>query len=144
MGRHRAKRTAEVSAVDLTPMIDVVFQLIIFFVVTANLQQESVLKHIVLPMAPHSKKHEKHPSQITLQVDARGRFYVGKSSPLRLSRIRGLLRNAVRIAGNHHIPVLIRGDGDARHKGVRKLMDVCAGEGLYRLSFATMQQRGDD
>ena len=52
MGKAKKERIAAGCAVDLTPMIDVVFQLIIFFIVTMQAQKEEN-KDIILEPAPY-------------------------------------------------------------------------------------------
>ena len=137
----RARRAPAESKVDLTPMIDVVFQLIIFFVVTVNLEQESILKEIKLPIARYSRDQRKHPGQITIQVSSKGYFYIGAGSKYTKNQLRKVMRNAVR-RSSAEIPVLIRGDARASHKAIRTAMDACAAEGLYRIRFATTKKQG--
>ena len=64
-------RSEEVMTGKLTAMIDIVFQLIIFFVCTTNLQDSSVNVEIALPLAPHGVVQvEKDPREINIDVDA--------------------------------------------------------------------------
>ena len=140
----RRQRKHEESAVDLTPMIDVVFQLIIFFVVTVNLDQQSVLEEIDLPDAKYSREEKrKDPRQVTIQVDKKGNYYIG-ASKLTLRELNGVLRNTVRTAGVGNVPVLIRGDVGAAHKNVRRVMDICAAAGLYKIKFAGLKQEAEE
>ena len=135
----KAKKQIE-AEINMTPMIDVVFQLIIFFIVTVNLDQESILEQIELPDAPHSIEIiRKDPRQVTIQVDSRGRYYIGSGAPYSLRELNIVLRNTVK-RGGLHIPILIRGDERTTHKYIRRAMDVCAREGLYRIKFAAMKQ----
>jgi len=134
------KRKKQIEAeINMTPMIDVVFQLIIFFIVTTNLDQESILEAITLPVAPYSREvQRKDPRQITVQVDRRGRYYIG-SAPYDLRGLNMVLKNTVRRSGAN-IPILIRGDVNTTHKYIRRAMDACARVGLYRIKFAAMKQ----
>lgn len=139
MSRHR-KKFGEDAQVDLTPMIDVVFQLIIFFVVTVNLDQQSLLESITLPTAKDSREEpRKDPRQITIQVDAKGSYYIG-SSPLTLRVLQKTLKHAVRNAGTTEIPILIRGDMHSTHKYIRRVMDSCSSVGLYKIRFAALKR----
>ena len=64
-----------VSAPDLTPMLDVVFILLIFFVITASFIQEQTLQ---LESAPtHSSNDSQQKSALEVIVDERNRVYVG-------------------------------------------------------------------
>ena len=130
----RARRTAFGMSVNLTPMIDVVFQLIIFFVVTANLTQESVMKHIVLPTADHAQRDTTVAT--TVQVDADGRYYVGRTR-YSLSELRTLLGRIARVRGPRNVSVVIRGDANAAHRGVKDVMNACSAQDIRQIRIAT-------
>jgi biopolymer transport protein ExbD len=126
--------------IDMTPMIDVVFQLIIFFMVTVNAEQESYLKDLVLQRSPNAEERKRgEPREITIQVDKQGRYYVG-SLRFQLSQIDNFLRNAARQVGASNIPILIRGDRESQHKAIRQVMDVCSKNGIYKIRFAGMKR----
>lgn len=139
----RKKVSQEEASCDLTPMIDVVFQLIIFFIVTANLDQQSIKEDIILPDAPNAiRQKKKHPNQITVQVDGSGDVFIGGGPPFTIRELKQTLRSAVNTAGADNIPVLIRGDKTTRHRAIRKVMDACAEVGIYKIRFAGMQIEG--
>jgi len=130
---------AEVS-MDMTPMIDVVFQLMIFFLVTINMDQEQLLKDLVLPPSYYSKEQKtKDPFQLTIQVSEDGKYYLG-NQPVNIQRLRVVLQDAVRRVGAPNLPVLIRGDKDARHKAIRDVMDSCSELGIYKIRFAGLKR----
>ncbi len=143
MSRKKRRISKEEAAVDLTPMIDVVFQLIIFFVVTVNLDQKAVMESIRLPPSKNSREEpKKDPRQVTIQVDEKGGFFIG-SSRLPLRQLKIVLRNTYKTAGKD-VPMLIRGDERAPHKHIRKAMDACAGAGFYKIKFAGMKRAAED
>ncbi len=117
----------------MTAMIDIVFQLIIFFVFTLDLEREKFDKDILIPEAKHAKEiTEYEPATIYPQVMANGTIKVG-SAAVDLPTFRNLIRLAVQRYGQE-IPVLIYGAAEARHHQIKKVMDVCSEEGLYRIS----------
>ena len=63
-------------AVDMSPMIDMVFLLLIFFIVTANLVVVKMDKRVEVPVAEHSSPQEKKTGRIVINVYGDG---VGKS-----------------------------------------------------------------
>ena len=64
---------------NLTAMIDVVFQLIIFFVCTVNMQEKAIDERIALAMAPHGKAVEKkNPLEVNIDVDSKGRISIAR------------------------------------------------------------------
>lgn len=127
------------TAMDMTPMIDMVFQLMIFFLVTIKMDQDQINQDIKLAMAPNGPAiEEKDPRTITIEVDRRGKISIGG---VRMSdkHLYGILRNAVNQQG-YGIPVLVRGDSKTRHEDVRAVMDVCSSVGLWRIRFAAVKQ----
>ncbi len=134
------KRKAPPDAVNLTPMIDIVFQMIIFFVFTLDLEREKFDKDIEVPDAKHAKEiKEFEPATIYPQVLANGNIKIG-SAAVDISTFRMLIRDAVKRYGQE-IPVLIYGAGEARHHQIKRVMDVCSEEGLYRISVIGVIER---
>ncbi len=124
----------------MTPMIDVVFQLIIFFVVTADMQQKSIDESIKLAMAPHAKAVEqKDPREVVIEVDGKGRLSIARvyMSPEYLFTI---MRKTVADHGQS-VPVVIRGDGLTRHESIRAAMDACTRAGLWKVKFAAVKEK---
>ena len=143
MPSKKKSKTGEDCVVNLTPMIDVVFQLIIFFVVTVNLDQEQMNQSIKLPDSKYSREEkEKDPRQITIQVDSDGRVFIGKA-PYSIKGLRIVLKNTVRMFGADNVPILIRGDKQSKHAHIRKVMDLCAGLGMYKIKFAGLKQEAE-
>jgi biopolymer transport protein ExbD len=134
-------RQEEVMTGKLTAMIDVVFQLIIFFVCTTNLQDSSVNVEITLPLAPHGLVvTEKDPREINIDVDAKGQISI-VHTPMSQSLLLGILNKAVGEQGDG-VPVVIRADGDSEHLAVRKVLDACTTAGLRKIQFAALKERG--
>jgi biopolymer transport protein ExbD len=124
--------------VDMTPMIDVVFQLIIFFIVTIKLDQD-VNEDIILEDAKHGPAIEKEdPRTMVVEVDRRGWISIhgAQLSPRKFLNIM-----KARYARHGQFPVLIRGDLRARHKDIRAVMDICTSVGIWKISFAAVKEK---
>lgn len=135
------KKPREEGGVNMTPMIDVVFQLIIFFVCTVELERQAINESIRLSMAPHGPAIEqKDPREVVVEVDAEGRISVARQN-MSEAFLRNLLRNVVASHGQT-TPVLIRAAGGAKHEDVRKVMDAAAYAGLWKVSFAAVKEVG--
>jgi len=133
------KKPREEGGVNMTPMIDVVFQLIIFFVCTAALEQQSIDESIRLSMSPHGPAVEtKDPREVVIEIDDRGRISIARSY-MNDAFLRNLLRNVV-ISHGQTTPVIIRAAGGSRHEDVRKVMDACSYAGLWKVSFAATKE----
>ncbi len=136
-----ARRSTEEVGVNMTPMIDIVFQLIIFFVVTTALDQQSFNERIQLAFSPHGPAIEKRdPRTVTIEVDEKGRLYIGHNR-LTEDSLRNLLRSAVAY-GADTTPVQIRGDRRVRHESIRRVMEACGEAGLWRVSFVATKEKG--
>lgn len=126
---------------NLTAMIDVVFQLIIFFVCTINLQDASVDTKIKLALAPHGKPvTTKDPRTIYVAMDASGRATIA-GTPVTAGILHNVLKKAIGAYGQD-VPVVIRADGRARHDKVQVVMDTCAAAGIWRIKIAALKEKG--
>lgn len=120
--------------VDMTPMIDVVFQLIIFFVVTIQLDKEAINEKITLAWAKDGPKIEaKDPRTVTVGVDKAGRVYIGKSQ-LTPRILTSILRNA-----GSETPVHVRADEHTEHRHVQRAVDACVRAGIWRVTFVALK-----
>lgn len=121
--------------ISLTSLIDVVFTLIIFFVVTTTFDEQSALR-LSLPEASAPATMEPE-AALVVTVDADGRYFVGEDEVLR--RDADSLRQAIaRVAGEDRSrPVVLRADASARHQDVVRAMDVLGQLGFSRVSIAT-------
>jgi len=129
------KKIREEGGVNMTPMIDVVFQLIIFFVCTAQLERQAIDESIRLAMSPNGPLVEaKDPREVVVEIDSKGRISIARSYMSEMF-LKNLLRNVVQSHGQT-TPVIIRAAGDTKHEDVRKVMDACAYAGLWKVSFA--------
>lgn len=138
------RRTLNAGSVNMTPMIDVVFQMIIFFVCTAKLEQETISEFIRLADAPHAPKvsEERDPRTITVEVDEKGRLYIARTF-LSPARLRKVLTKTVQEYGpaGADIPVVIRADLRSTHAQVRRALDACTASGLSRIRFSAVKER---
>ncbi len=126
---------------NLTAMIDVVFQLIIFFVCTTNMQDKAVDDRIRLAMAPHGKAVQtKNPLEINVDVDAKGRISIARTMMSEATLI-NILTKVVADYGQQ-VPVIIRGDSNTKHEDIKRVMDACVRARLWKVKFAALKERG--
>jgi biopolymer transport protein ExbD len=144
MGRKKGTRSGSADeGMNMTPMIDVVFQMIIFFVTTAQLDQEAFDAKIRLAMSPHGPAVEKKdPRTVTVEMDGKGRVKIAHTY-VSIPALKGILKKAVRQYGQT-TPVVIRGDGATKHEDIKKAMDACAAAGLWKVKFAALKERAED
>ena len=133
--RHKRKR-GEDGDLDMTPMIDVVFQLIIFFIVTIKLE-ENVDPDIELAEARQSPTWKGHPQTLVIEVNRLGWIRIG-GAQLTPEHLYALMRNRYNRMGT--FPVMIRADHRTPHSEVRKVMDVATAAGLWQIDFAALKR----
>lgn len=129
-----ARRRVEEPQLNLTSLIDVVFLLLIFFMLTTTFVRNPGLK-ITLPQAGEQRSVSAD-DQVEVVVDAMDRIYIAgnvvaaNAQPLRVALQR-------RANGNYQQPLLIRADGRASHQAVVRVMDAAAALGFSRVDIAT-------
>jgi len=124
-------------AINLTPLIDVVFLLLIFFMVSTTFTRETQLT-IDLPEAQGQPK-ETVEEQIEILVDESGSYRVNGEA-LVDNRMRTLQAAIYKIsAGDTTRPMTISADADAAHQYVVQAMDAAGQMGFVHLSITTRQ-----
>ena len=132
------KKRSEGCETDMTPMIDVVFQLIIFFIVTLKMD-EAKNEDIQLEMGPHGPPiKEQHHTTIIVEVDRRGWISM-HGAKMSKSHFRKFMINRFKKHGE--FPVIIRADKRTRHKDIKDVMDLCTEAGLWRLNFMAIKEK---
>ena len=143
------KRKLEPAEMNMTPMIDVVFQMIIFFVVTLKMTKNEN-PDIDLENGKNGEviTADNMPVQtLTIEVARRhpifaphGRISINNAT-CSLSQLDGILKGRYQKFGS--FPVLIRADKDAIHEDVRKVMDRCTANGVWKVGFVAVQDPKD-
>jgi biopolymer transport protein ExbD len=136
VARERKSRTSTAAVqLEMTPMIDVVFQLLIFFIVT--LKQEDILSHLdVSRPAPDPNVRPEQQVQDLLNITVYNDGFVLKGRRVSLQE---LDRQMTRLASySKKISVIIRCTSDSPHSFLVQLLDVCAKAGLQNISVFSM------
>lgn len=132
-----AKKHREDAQLDMTPMIDVVFQLIIFFIVTIKMDDQ-MNEDIVLEDSKHGPiLEEVDPKTVIIEIDKRG-WVTMHGAPVKIKVLYTMLRNKYGKYGA--FPILIRADYRTKHKDIKTVMDTCTQVGLWRINFAAVQE----
>jgi biopolymer transport protein ExbD len=132
--RRRARPDA---SIELTPLIDVVFLLLIFFMVSTTFIRETELQ-VDLPEAA-GQPQERDPVVIEVVVSADGQYAVN-DRVLVNAQLETLLRALLEAAdGDFSRRLYITADGNASHQSVVRVMDAAGQLGLTRLSITTRE-----
>ena len=132
----------EVLDVNITPLIDVVFLLLIFFMVSTTFKHESEIT-INLPESS-SVSPPKDDNIIEIAIDSKGTYYIDKRQVVN-TELKTVMRALEKIAGDRKTPViLISADAQTPHQSVIVAMDAARKLGFVNLSIATKQSKSTE
>lgn len=135
-------RRAEPPRVDITPLIDVVFLMLIFFMVSTTFDKETQLK-VDLPQAQNTETSENPPEKIEITIDASGQYYVNERELVKHDAAT-LRRTLSKIAdGRSDLSIVVAGDRNAPLQSMMTVLDVAAQLGMAQLSFVARQAEAD-
>ena len=124
-------------SINITPLIDVVFLLLIFFMITTTFNRENRLQ-LTLPKT-QVELMKSQPAQIEIVVAKDGKYTVNGRGLLdrRAETLRQVLE--LESQGDLNIPILLIADAEATHQSVITVMDTVGQSGFFRLNIATQR-----
>jgi len=131
------KRSSAANNLSLTPLIDVVFLLLIFFLVTSKFEDEERRLDIVLPAASSATPMTRKPREIVIDVDSSGKVYL-RGQEMGLEELERLLTAAV-VDNPTSQSAIIRADGTTAFQPVVSVMDICNRTGIVDYSVTTRE-----
>jgi biopolymer transport protein ExbD len=136
----RPDRSDERVDINLTPLIDVVFLLLIFFMVSTTFDRHAKLK-VELPEASATKQQQQQEEPIVLAIDAKGNYFINDRQLVNttLDTLKIALRKTV--ADKKDVSLVLRADAKTPHQSVVRAMDAASQLGLTRLSIATIESK---
>jgi biopolymer transport protein ExbD len=130
-----ARKKQEDPKAEMTPMIDVVFQLMIFFIVT--IKQEDIFSKLNANRpAPNQNLSDsvENDTQINIQIGPRGFVFNGRGVT-----INELRRNLAKLAKTStKATVLVRCELDSPHMYLVQALDACAEQDMHNISIFSM------
>jgi biopolymer transport protein ExbD len=126
------------SSLSLTSLIDVVFLLLVFFLVASRFAQEDYELDVVLPAASEAQPLIAEPKELFVNIDQQGDYYVDGRVVTR-DEVEQILRQAV--ASNPvNQSVVIRADKRVQFDHVVTVMNLCNRTGVRDYSVTTQQE----
>jgi biopolymer transport protein ExbD len=134
MAKRSRRNKGDNVALEMTPMIDVVFQLLIFFIVT--LKQEDILSNLeALRPAPDSRPTaEENEDPLQILIGKEGLSFNG--ALVNEAQLEKNLQNIYK--RNKEAMILIKSSGDAPHMFLVSALDVCSKVGLTKISIFSL------
>jgi biopolymer transport protein ExbD len=131
------RQNKETVEVNLTPLIDVVFLLLIFFMVSTTFTKENHLS-IDLPEAS-AEQQPVATNRLEIIITASGNYSINDKSLIN-NQLDTLKRGLVKAAeGEKNLPVTITADANTPHQAVVRAMDAAGQTGFVNLSITTRQ-----
>jgi biopolymer transport protein ExbD len=136
-------RTNEEPDISLTSLIDVVFLLLIFFMVSTTFDRQAALK-VDLPEASTVVPATQEPDKLELVIDESGRMYLNDRALV--NNDEETIRAAfIEASGRkNNLPLILRADRNTPHHFVVTVMDVAAQLGFSNLSIAAERTDGSE
>ena len=132
--RNRQEKKTEVP---ISSMIDIIFLLIIFFVVTASIDKELEDEMVELAKAPFGKPISKDPRRFVINIHKNGDVNVAGRN-VSMGTLSDLLSNAAFTYGED-LPIVIRGDKNVYHGHIRNVMESVQRIKLYKVKFKALK-----
>jgi biopolymer transport protein ExbD len=113
--------------IDFIPMVDVLFNLVVFFLLATTIKQAEREMQIALPVARSGAPISAMMREIVVNVDAEGRMIVG-GRPIASEDLRTIVSESV--AANPEQKVTVRGDRTTAYANIVAVLDICKGSGI--------------
>ncbi len=122
----------------MTPMIDMVFLLLVFFMTVSTLAQADKRKKLDLPESASSKVPENLNHRGTISLDAEGQIFL-RSQPKTLDQMQASIKES--LALNPDLRIHLRADQATPYEAIKKVLRACAEAGAYEVIYAAYQMR---
>ena len=136
-----ARKPQDNPQLDMTPMIDVVFELIIFFVVTIKQEDLFTKLNCNRPAPSTGPSKEEDSPNVTIEI---GRRYDGSPQGVILYNKREVKRTELDAAlrdiarTSTKTPVIVKCTGDSPHKALVDVLDICYHNNLFSVSVFSL------
>lgn len=135
------KEEYEEPEINLTSLIDVVFLLLIFFMVSTTFERQALLR-LDLPEASTAET-ESVPEIVEFVVTDDGRLFVDDEELVDQRQATVQAAIAQRFGENPEAVLVIRADAEAPHRLVVRVLDSAAAEGIRRVSIAAVESESE-
>lgn len=134
------KKGTALSSLSMTPLIDIVFLLLIFFLVTTRFSEEDHELEVMLPTASEAKPLVVKPKEIFINIDSKGKYFVG-SKQFELTDMEAMLAEAD-VNNPTGQTVIIRADKRVEWERVVAAINACQRAGIPDVRPTTSGEGG--
>ena len=129
-------RQPQPAGMQLAPMIDIVFLLLIFFIVTWQFTRSETELNVSVPTAEEGSELNRPKGEIIINILKEGAIKV-EGNAVDLPQLHDKLAAIAKQFENQ--PVRIRGDGEVAYQRIVEVIDTCQKAGIWNISFATQR-----
>ncbi len=122
----------------MTPMIDMVFLLLVFFMTVSTLAQADHSLPVELPESSQSDVPDDLSNRGTISLDAAGQIHLG-TRPVSLETMQAEIKNSLESKPDLRLDV--RADRQTPYSAIKRVLKACAEVGAYEVIYATYQSR---
>jgi len=130
------KGQTQPAAFQIAPMIDIVFLLLIFFIVTWQFSKAELDLKVSVPASTEGKDKQRPLGEIIVNVRSNGEVIV-EGKEMSTKALREKLARIARVHENQ--PIRLRGSSDCSWQTIVGVIDICQKAGIWNISFATQK-----
>ncbi|MDZ4788584.1 MAG: biopolymer transporter ExbD [Blastochloris sp.] len=127
------RRSPEYAKIQMTPMIDMTFLLLVFFMVTSKITTEQKKLEIKLPTAKTAKQPDNYSGRDIINIDGVGQLYTG-DKPVELGELKRYLKQ--RLIDVPPLKISVRADSKTPAKRIKEVMRAAAEAGAIEVVFS--------
>ncbi|MDA0839756.1 MAG: biopolymer transporter ExbD [Planctomycetota bacterium] len=136
----RRKNVEEEPGFQMAPMIDIIFVLLLFFLVTSALEENEKMLTIDLPQAGQAGPNTQSFTELIININKKGDVII-KNEKMSLKLLSERLIQLAELYKGIGIPaVIVRGDKNASYGRVVEVLDICAKAKMHNVSFVTVEK----
>ncbi len=137
----RKQHSIEPTPMQLAPLVDVLFLLVIFFAVTSHYAKNEQVMDISVPAADEGQEKEtRNVGEIIINIKSAGEIIVN-GQQLTEEELLNKLQNIASTYKDQ--PVILRGDEVAEYKYVINVLNTCQKAGIWNIAFATRKPESE-
>ena len=130
----RKQSAPEPAAFQIAPMVDIVFLLLIFFLVTWNFARYETELDVKVPTAKEGKESRRAVGEVIINVKSDGTIVMNRRA-MSSAELADTLRKISELYPDQ--AVVLRGDENAGYRHIVAVLDICRGANIWNVAFAT-------
>ena len=134
----RRKKIREHAEIDMAPLIDMVFLLLIFFMCSATLSEIEYTPDVFLPVAPRAKIPENLQDRGVINILPNGKYMIASKIVSEKEMLRIMKK---RKKENPKLKLYLRANKEVPFEKVKAVLKICAEAGINDIIFASFQSK---